>query len=298
MRQRKFLPSMSQLLAFEAALRTRSTTAAADELNLTQSTISRQIQTLEEQLNIELFVRHKRRIIPTDAAVQYGSVVARALDLIQQSSTELSINPSGGSISIATLPALGNRWLAPKIGDFLKENPGITLNIMTRIPRFSFEVENFDAAIFFGSPDWPAASHQKLFEEKLSVCASPAFLAANPVNSARDVAKLPLLFLQSRPEAWRQLFAAQYVTVLATPAMSMDRFSVMIQAANQGLGLALLPEYIVASEVEEGRLVRLPFPPLKGTGAYWLAWPDEKEKYIPLVLFRKWLQDITEGAVV
>jgi DNA-binding transcriptional LysR family regulator len=71
--------------------------------------------------------------------------------------------------------------------------------------------------------------------------------------------------------------------------MRMDQFSVMVQAAAQGLGVALLPEYIVKSEVEEGRLARLPFPPIGNVGSYWLAWPEAKQKYIPLVLFRDWL---------
>jgi DNA-binding transcriptional LysR family regulator len=289
MRQRRFLPSVSLLLAFEAVFRTRSTTVAARELDLTQSTVSRLVQSLEEQLKRALFVRHRKRMLPTDAAERYATEITRALDLIQHASIELSINQTGGSLSIATLPAIGTRWLAPQIGRFLADHPGITLNFATRVPRFSFEVEHFDAVMYFGEPDWPGAQHQKLFDEEMSACASAAFLEAHPLKYARDVAQLPLLHLQSRPSAWDQWFAAHYAPGPSTPGMRMDQFSVMIQAAAQGLGVALLPEYIVKSEVEEGRLVRLPFPPIGNVGSYWLAWPEAKQKYIPLVLFRDWL---------
>lgn len=289
MRQRRFLPSISQLIAFEAVLRTRSTTLAARELSLTQSTVSRLVQSLEEQLKHELFVRHRKRLLPTDTAEAYGKEIGRALDMIQNASVELSINPAGGLLSIATLPAIGTHWLTPQIGRFVADHPGITLNFSTRVPRFSFEVEHFDAVIFYGDADWPGAQHQRLFDEELSACASAAFLEQHPVRSARDVAHLPLLHLQSRPSAWDQWFATHYVKGPSEPGMRMDHFSVMSQAAAQGLGVALLPEYLVKTEVGEGRLVRLPFPPLKGVGSYWLAWPESKHRHIPLVLFREWL---------
>lgn len=289
MRQRRFLPSISQLLAFEAVLRTRSTTAAAKELSLTQSTVSRLVKSLEDQLSHELFVRHRKRMLPTDAAETYGAEIAQALDRIQQASVELSINQAGGSLSIATLPAIGTRWLAPQIGRFLADHPGINMNFATRVPRFSFEVEHFDAVIYFGEADWPGANHQKLFDEEMSACTSKSFLDANPVSTPREVAKLPLLHLQSRLTAWDQWFAAHYAQAPVGPGMRMDQFSVMAQAAAQGLGVALLPEYLVKTEVAEGRLVRLPFPPLGNVGSYWLAWPEAKDKHVPLMLFRAWL---------
>ncbi|MFD1807200.1 LysR family transcriptional regulator [Gemmobacter lanyuensis] len=99
MRPRRFLPSISQLLAFEAVLRSRSTTAAARDLNLTQSTVSRLVQTLEEQLGCTLFIRQRKRLIPTEAALSYGADITRGLNLIQQASTALLVNPAGGAVA-------------------------------------------------------------------------------------------------------------------------------------------------------------------------------------------------------
>lgn len=289
MRPRRFLPSISQLLAFEAVLRSRSTTAAARDLNLTQSTVSRLVQTLEEQLGCTLFIRQRKRLIPTEAALSYGADITRGLNLIQQASTALLVNPAGGALSLATLPTFGTRWLAPRVGGFLETHPGIALNFATRVPRFDFESEAFDAVIFFGAPDWPGARHQKLFDEQVTACASPAFLERHPIRRATDLDRLPLLQLETRLTAWDQWFAAHGHRATRAGGMMMDQFSMMIQAAIQGLGVALLPDYLARTEVEEGRLCPILTPGVPGTGAYWLVWPEAKDRHGPLVAFRDWI---------
>lgn len=288
-RPRRFLPSVSQLVAFEAVLRTRSTTAAALDLDLTQSTVSRLVLSLEEQLGRHLFTRHHKRLTPTEAGIRYGAEITRALNIIQQASTSLAINPSGGVLSLATLPTVGTRWLAPRIGTFLAVHPGVLLNFATRIPRFSFDVEPFDAVIFFGEPDWPGAIHQKMFDEALLACTAPDTLQQSPINDVEDLEGWLLLHLESRPHAWAQWFTAQGAEGPPGNGMLMDQYPVMIQAAAQGLGIALLPEYLALSEIAEERLVALPFRPVHGVGAYWLAWPEAKDGYEPLVKFRDWI---------
>ncbi|KAE9412519.1 hypothetical protein Angca_009413, partial [Angiostrongylus cantonensis] len=94
-----------------------------------------------------LFERNRRRLIPTEAALNYGRDITRALDLIERSSLTFVANPSGGILSLAILPAFGTRWLAPKLGAFQNRHPGITINLATRMKRFNFDSEGFDAAI-------------------------------------------------------------------------------------------------------------------------------------------------------
>lgn len=296
LRPRRYLPSIPQLLAFEAVMRSRSTTAAAQDLGLTQSTVSRLILTLEEQLGQPLFHRRRKRLYPTDAAVDYVSEVSRALNIVQHASMQIAVNPGGGGLSLATLPTFGTRWLAPRLGDFLTRHPGITLNFATRVPRFDFESESFDAVIFHGQPDWPQARHQKLFDECHVACASRGFLDRHPVSGAADVAALPLLHLDNRPDAWAQWFTAQGVTAVPSGGgMTMDQFTMIIQAARQGLGVALLPEYLLAAESGEERLIPLPMAPVRGGGAYWLAWPEARDKSVPLIAFRSWLAGQVAG---
>jgi DNA-binding transcriptional LysR family regulator len=288
-RPRRFLPSISLLAAFEAVLRTGSTAAAARDLNLTQGAVSRLVATLEGQLGRPLFVRQRRRLVPTEAARAYGRDIGRALDLIERASMELAANPEGGTLSLAILPAFGTRWLAPRLPAFLAANPGVTINLATRLKRFNFAAEGFDAAIHFGAADWREAGHLHLFDERLIACAAPAFLAAHPVRGPGDVARLPLLQIETRPTAWPAWFAAAGVAGAAPRGMLFDQFAPMTEAAIAGIGVALLPEYIAAPEIAEGRLVALPGAPVAGVGAYWLVWPEARAGWPPLDAFRSWL---------
>lgn len=289
MRQRRFLPSLSQLLAFEAVMRHGSVTAAANELHLTQSTVSRLVAALETQLGAALFTRQRKQLIPTAAAQAYAADITRGLDVIQRASMALIANPAGGALSLSVLPTFATRWLGPRLGQFLKAQPGISVNLSTKIQRFSFQSEGFDAAIFFGAPDWPGAQHLRLFDEQLTACAAPGFLERHPVCRPQDMADLPLLQLETRATGWADWFSAQGAHAPDVTGMVMDQFSMMIQAAISGLGIALLPDYLAQAEVNEGRLLPVLEQAVPGSGSYWLAWPDNKDSYAPLVRFRDWL---------
>lgn len=291
MRPRRFLPSIKLLLAFDAVVRHRSVTRAADELNLTQSAVSRLILSLEKQLGKDLFLRQRRRLIPNAAALSYQREIARALDLIQRSSMAALANPDGGTLSLAVLPTFATRWLGPRLALFLADHPGIALNMSTRIGRVDFSSEVFDAAIYFGRGDWAGVNHLKLFEEKITACASPDFVARHDVENLDMLADLPMLQLESRPTVWADWFREQGGEPSETGGMLMDQFSMMIQAAISGLGIALLPDYLAKVEILEGRLVPILKQAVPIQDAYWLVWPEEKESDGPLCAFRSWLAE-------
>lgn len=292
MRQRRFLPNLSLLLAFDAVMRSGSVTAAAQDLSLTQSTVSRLIQTLEAQLGQQLFQRRRKRLVPTDAAQRYFAEISSALDIVQRASMSLIANPDGGTLSLAVLPTFGTRWLAPRLPGFLSANPGISVNLATRFARFNFEAEPFDAMISFGRDDWPDAHHLKLFDEKLTACASPEFLDRTPVTHPDDLRECVLLQLETRLDAWPAWFAGQGAAAPALPnGMLMDQFSMMIQAAISGIGVALLPDYLARIEIAGGRLRPILRPGVAGPGAYWLVWPRAKDGLGTLEAFRDWLTD-------
>lgn len=289
MRPRRFLPSVSLLSAFEAVARTGSTATAARELDLSQSTVSRLIQTLEGQIGCALFRRHRQRLIVTEPARAYARDVARALDLIQRASMQVSMNPGGGVLSLAILPAFGTRWLAPRLGSFLGTNPGITVNLATRLRRFNFEAESFDAAIHFGKDDWLDAGHLKLFDEKVTACATPDFIAQHAIETVEDLGLVQLLQLETRRQAWGAWFKAHNHQASRVSGMLFDQFATMTQSAIAGLGVALLPDYLADIEIEEGRLVPLFKRGIATGGAYWLVWPLSRPDYPPLAAFRDWL---------
>lgn len=286
---RRLLPSISLLTAFEAVIRTGSTLAAARDLDLTQGAVSRLIQTLEAQLGVTLFLRERRRLLPTDQALAYARDVGKALDLVSRGSMRVRSSTGGGTLSLAILPTFGTRWLAPRLPRFLAAHPGVTINLGTRLKPFDFEEEGFDAAIHFGRDDWAGAGSARLFDERLVACCGPSVLAGRPAAHARDLVGLPLLQLETRPNAWARWFAHHGVEGPVPQGMLFDQFAPMIQAAIHGLGIALLPEFLAKAELADGRLVRAFGEPVGGPEAYYLVWPAVGAWYPPLQAFRDWL---------
>ncbi|WP_444870533.1 LysR family transcriptional regulator [Rhodobacter capsulatus] len=206
---RRFLPSLSLLQAFETAARTQSITAAAAELSLTQSAVSRQIRALEAQLGTELFHRERQTIRLTQGGAAYAREIRAALQKISTASLTLRANPGGGTLTLAILPTFGTRWLAPRLPDFLAAHPGITLNLVTRLTQFDFATEAVDAAIHFGVPDWPGAECTWLRGEHVVPACSPDLAARHGFATLQELRAAPLLHLTSRPDAWKSSSTAR-----------------------------------------------------------------------------------------
>ncbi|HEY9039123.1 MAG TPA: LysR substrate-binding domain-containing protein [Roseovarius sp.] len=286
---RRFLPSIASLRALEALDRLGSATAAAEALALTQSAVSRQIQALEEQLGVSLIVRDGRRIALTPDAVQYAAEVRAALNQIAQASLKLAVNPSGGALNLAILPTFGMRWLVPRLPDFARSHPEVTLNLSTRIKPFNFATEPFDAAIYFGADDWPGTQSMRLRGEAVVAVCAPELLEAKPPSSAASLLEMPLMHIETRPDGWRAWFAAQGIETERVTGTIYDQFSTITQAALHGLGVALLPEYLAKVDIAAGRLVVAWGGPTPSPGAYHLIWPDTKTGDGALTKFRDWL---------
>lgn len=286
---RRFLPSLSLLAAFEAAARTGSITAAARELDLTQSAVSRQIKALEDQLGVELFLRERQTIRLTVAGDGYAREIREALRRISSASLNLRANPHGGTLNLAVLPTFGARWLAPRLARFLAANPGITINLITRLSPFDFRLDSIDAAIHFGEPVWPGAELTLLMGEATIPACSPAFKAAHGLEKPADILDVPLLHLTTRPDAWEKWLSANGVAFESIHGMLFDQFAAASQAAIGGLGVALLPIFLFREELARGDLVPAIDREVESEGRYYLAFTRERAAYPPLVAFRKWI---------
>ncbi|MEZ5840015.1 MAG: LysR family transcriptional regulator [Hyphomicrobiales bacterium] len=286
---RRFLPSISLLSAFEAAARTGSFTLAARELDLTQSAVSRQIKALEEQLGATLFIRDRQKIHLTAAGETYARDIREALRMIAGASLGLRANPGGGSLELAILPTFGTRWLAPRLNDFLAAHPGITLHLTTRLEPFDFAVERLDAAIHFGRDDWNGAESVFLMDETVLPVCAPRLRARHGFAAPGDLLGAPLLHLSTRPDAWERWFDAEGVAAGHLTGMVFDQFATMAQAAVHGLGLALLPGFLIEGELADGALVPAIDRPTTSLGAYYLVWPKTRAAYPPLLRFRDWI---------
>lgn len=286
---RRFLPPMSMLLAFEAAARLQSFTAAASEIMLTQSAVSRQIRALEDILGSPLFIRERQTVRLTDAGAAYAKEIAEALKRISSATLGFRANPYGGTLNLAILPTFGTRWLAPRLPRFLAEHPGITINLTTRLAPFDFDMDTADAAVHFGLPHWPGAELDFLMRETVVPACSAAFLEVHPIACAQDLLHVPLLHLVSRPDAWERWFEAHGIAPGQLHGMLVDQFAIATQAAISGLGVALLPSFLIKAELARGDLLVPSDGPMESAEGYYLAWPSERQEYPPLKAFREWI---------
>jgi LysR family glycine cleavage system transcriptional activator len=129
----------------------------------------------------------------------------------------------------------------------------------------------------------------------MTACIAPEFSQKYPIRQLEDLAGLPMLQLESRPSVWLDWFEGQGAAPYATGGMLMDQYSMMIQSAISGLGVALLPDYLAQIEISEGRLVPVLKTNVPVRGAYWLVWPKDKVDHAPLKTFRGWLGEQTDA---
>ena len=286
MLSRRYLPSIPALMALEAVARLGTASAAATELALTQGAVSRALKALEDQLGVPLLVRERQRLRLTPAAVDYVAEVRRALHLLADASLTLRANPTGGSLNLAMPPAFGMHWLAPRLAGFARAHPEVTVNLSTRLKPFDFDGSGFDAAIHYGRQDRAGVSYLKLMDEAVLAVGSPSLLG-RPLAEAGDVLRHPLLQMQGRTGDWGRWLAHHGLAGQRPPGMLFDQFATMTQGAVHGLGLALIPTFLIGRELEEGRLIPAFGGKVPALGSYYLVWPEGPVRG-PLASFRDW----------
>ncbi|WP_324104958.1 LysR substrate-binding domain-containing protein [Noviherbaspirillum sp.] len=282
---------MEALIAFEAAARHLSFTRSAEELALTQSAVGRQIALLESFIGVPLFSRLKKRLRLTEVGEMYARNIRESLDRIERDTlAAMAHRGAGGILELAVIPTFATRWLIPRLPDFYRQNPGITLNLTTRSEPFMFTDTPFDAAIHFGNPTWPGTVALNLFGEEITPVCSPSLVAGRNELSPADLSDFTLLHQSSRPEAWRQwLSIAGADEEDCMRGQRYELFSMLVEAARAGLGIALVPRFFVTHELMTEELVA-PFDiALKNDKAYFLVYPESKRGIPALGAFERWL---------
>jgi DNA-binding transcriptional LysR family regulator len=287
------LPSRSALIAFEAAARHESFTSAAVELALTESAVSRQIAALENQLGIKLFNRIKKRVKLTRAGAIYSKQVRKSLFQLEQDMTNIMAYAGGREIlELALLPTFGSQWLIPRLPRFYTRYPETTINTAARSVMFLIKETVFDAAIHYGQPNWPGTSADFLFREDVVTVCHPRMIKERKLEKVEDIARCPLLHLTSRPEAWNEWLKPIGLSGVNTLFGSRhEHFSILISAACAGLGMALIPRFLITEELKRQQLVIAFEHQLKNDDAYYLVYPEENLASSALQHFRDWLLD-------
>ncbi|WP_312919544.1 LysR family transcriptional regulator [Stutzerimonas nitrititolerans] len=288
---RRKIPSTAALIAFEAAARHGSFTRAAEELALTQSAICRQIGGLETFLGLALFRRSRRGVQLTEAGQSYARRIAAQLDAVERDTLSVMGQQGAMSLELAVVPTFGTQWLVPRLKHFQAQHPQITLNLTNRTRPFLFADTDFDAAIYFGDGEWSGTEAHFLMPEDLQPVCSPALLPDGEPLDAEALAQMPLLQQTTRPYAWRQWFDALGMKVARDmTGPRLELFSMLAQAAEHGMGVALIPPFLIQRELAEGRLVLThPQAYRSETRAYYLMIPERKVESAGLVAFRDWV---------
>lgn len=290
---RRKIPSTHALVAFELAARHESFTRAAEALSLTQSAVCRQIAALEDFLGLRLFVRTRRGVRLTEAGQSYSRQIAARLDAVERDTLSVMAHHGQGvSIELAVVPTFATRWLMPRLGSFRAAHPDVTINMSTRTRPFLFVDTEFDAAIYYGDASWPGTQGDYLMpEESVPVC-SPVLLGAAHGLEASDIARLPLLQQSTRPYAWRQWFESLGMRVAHDmTGTRLELFSMLAQAAIQGMGVALIPPFLIREELHSGRLVVPLDHVCPSDKAYYLIIPERKSESAAMTGFRNWLRE-------
>ena len=294
MNPRRLTPSMSLLVAFDAAARHLSFTRAAVELSLTQSAVSRQVQALEELLEVALFRREGRHIALTGVGKMYQSELGTALQRIRNASLQaVAWRSGGGSFHLAVLPTFAARWLMPRLSGFYAQHPGTLVHVRSRIGQFDLGLANIDAVIGVGDGRWPGLLSDHLLDERVVPVISPALARKQPLREPADLKHHLLLQVAARVDVWHRWFAVQ-----GLPAQSMrlgpqfELTSHLIQAVASGIGVGLVPDFLVEEELRSGVLEQAFDLPLTTGAAYWLFIPPDNMDRPPIAAFRQWLLQI------
>jgi LysR family glycine cleavage system transcriptional activator len=293
------LPSLNGLRAFEAAARHLSFTNAAAELNVTQTAISHQIRRLEEELGIRLFVRRNRALELTAEAKDYLPGIRAAFNDLRLATDRLLRKDNEHVLTVSTLASLAAKWLLPRLSSFQEEHPGIDVRITTSTALVDFRSGDVDAAIRYGRGHWPGLHADWLMSDEMFPVCSPALLRGDrSLKCPQDLAQHTLLHTSGGyDDDWRLwLTAAGLPTDISKqPGLTFDLIFMTVQAAIDGIGVAMGRTSYVEGDIAKGRLV-VPFKiALPVDAGFYLVSPEARADSHKLAAFRQWLGRLVQN---
>lgn len=282
------LPSLNALRAFEAAGRHGRMTLAADELNVTHSAVSRQIQHLQQVLGVPLFEGPKNRLRLTEAGSTLLAGLVGAFDQID-ASVRLVADTEDGSLDVSCPGTFTMRWLIPRLYRFQAEYPRIDVRLTASTKPVDFSRDGFDVAIRVGGAPWPAGGEAiPLFPEQTGPVLAPSL--ADGVASRLD--GLPQLHTKTRIRAWEDWLARSGHPIEAATRVDYEHFYFMLEAARVGLGICVAPWPYVVDDIRSGRLIA-PFGFLESGHEYVALRRSRRNR--KSTLFCEWLRSEAES---
>lgn len=289
---RRRIPPLHWLRAFEAAARHMSFTAAARELNVTQSAVSQQVRLLEAHLRHPLFHRLPRGLRLTEAGRAYLPTLHEAFERLAAGTAEVFGSGDGEPLSVKVTAGFGALWLAPRLERFCAAHPAVELRVTHSIWPADFVGDDLDLEVRYGQGSWPGLRADRLTWERLFPACSPALLEDGPpLRAPADLARHTLLHSVGFRDGWPQWLALAGAdeAVDGGRGLHFDT-SIMTHAlAARGLGVALVRSSLAEGDLAAGRLVA-PFDlALETEEAFYVVAPADRARHPHAEAFRTWL---------
>ena len=283
---------LQTLPAFCTVARLGHIRAAADQLHLTHSAVSQQIKTLEGQLGFELFHRRGRGIVLNPAGQALLSAVEQGLRQIELGvrSAATTASGAGSALRLSAVPSFANRWLLPRMSGWRRKHPDFAIELHASQQFVDLLRDGFHAAIRQGIGPWRDLHSERLISSPLIALGTPEAARRLRGQPTAALAQEPLLGDAAEWARWFALDVAAPPTV--RPVASFNDVGLMLQAAEQGLGVTLARDLLAADALRDGRLVRLSTLSLPGDSAQplWLVYPLALRDWPPLNALRDWLK--------
>ena len=296
---RKSLPPLDYLLAFQVTGKTGSFTSASKELNISESSISRKVKLLEQHYGVQLFNRGHRSISITPEGFELLSSVSQAIDIMREASSRLLEKESYGSITLAATNSVASLWIMPRLNNFQAVNPNLNIAIVSSDDDEECMAESNDLVILRGNGNWPNFHSELLFGETVFPVCSPDFLANNPdVTSKKYIENMDLIDVASSHLEWMNWTTWLKSHHLNSPQSSMrtivNTYPLAVQAAVDGLGVALGWQHLVDRYLESGKLLcPLGDKHVKTSDGYYLLVPKNAKSSKERDVVRNWLLQIS-----
>jgi LysR family glycine cleavage system transcriptional activator len=301
MEQRRRLPPLNALRAFEAAARHLNFSRAADELSVTPGAVSQQIQNLEDYVGVALFKRTPKGLLLTDPAQIALPALREAFDRLADAASMLTAAVDGRRLTVSVAPSFAAKWLVPRLGRFEAAHPQVDVWVSAGMELVDFNSGEVDLAIRYGTGRYPGLEVVRLMQETVIPVVSPELLERQPLDDIADLAGQVLLH-DGSPDAddscpdWTMWLAARGVKgVDGSRGPRFNQSSLVIEAAVGGRGVALAKRALAQADLDAGRLVS-PFDIATAVDfAYYAVYPKAKGRLPQVKAFVGWLSSEAEA---
>ncbi len=282
---------MHELLAFDAVARSESLTLAASTLCITVSAVSKQITSLEEFVGRQLLQKQGRGVALTGHGRIYWQKISGSLRALETATFEMqSGDGDTGILTLASVPTFLTKWLIPRLPDFRKTAPSVTLSFSQHLGPFEEMPSGVDVAIRYGHGEWPGVVSDYIAGKEFVLIASPGLVRADRLSTPGEVSKSTLLHHEGAPTAWRQWAANHGVAEFSVQSgPRFAQYSAVIQAAASGLGVGLVPRILVLEELANAAVVVPCGQSIVVDQGHYLCFKPERSDLPVLAAFRSWI---------